>query len=153
MALFTVFYSFGQSAHSCSVAKTRAYQRILKKTRAGAGDNILMQRYDVHWYFLDLNVERNSTVLSGNVTMGVNMLASSDTFCFELNSSLTIDSVVYQNASIPFVHTNSSHICYALPGSAIPANSNVSMKVYYHGDASVVGGSALGDGFVPHFTL
>jgi aminopeptidase N len=141
------FGAYSQSQHSCAAAKTSAYQRILKRTRAGVADNALMNRYNVHWYFLDLNIERNSTVLSGNTTIAANTTMATDTFCFELNSSLTIDSIIYQNNNIPFVHTNTSHICYAMPNNTIPANSNVSMKIYYHGDASVVGGSAIGDGF------
>ena len=147
MLVFIGFGAFAQTQHTCSAVKTRAYQRILKKTRAGVSDNALMNRYNVHWYFLDLNVERNSTVLSGNVIIGANMTVASDTFCFELNSNMTIDSIVYQNASIPFTHTSNSHICYVKPIATIPANSNLSMKIYYHGDASVVGGSAIGDGF------
>ncbi len=145
--IFIGFGAFAQSQHSCAAAKTASYHRILKKTRAGLSDNSLMNRYDVHWYFLDLNIERNSTVLSGNVTIGAQMTAASDTFCFELNSSLDIDSIVYQNTSIPFTHTNNSHICYAMPSSTLAANANVDMRVYYHGDASVVGGSAIGNGF------
>jgi len=150
LAILAVFVGFGmsaQSVHTCADAKTKAYQRILKRTRAGVGDNVLMNRYDVHWYFLDLNIERNSTVLSGNVTIGANMTAASDTFCFELNSTLIIDSIIYQNNSIPFTHTASSHICYVKPTSTLAANTNVAMKIYYHGDASVVGGSAIGNGF------
>lgn len=153
IAMLITFSGFGQNHHTCSETKTRAYQRILKKTRAGAADNVLMAQYDVNWYFLDLNIERNTTVLSGNVTIGATTLLPTDTFCFELNSTMTIDSVVYQNVSIPFTHTNSSHICYAKPTTTIPANIYAEMKIYYHGDASVVGGSAIGDGFIPHFTL
>lgn len=147
LSLFLAFNSFGQAQHSCAKAKTRSYQRILKKTRAGAQDNLLMERYNVHWYFLDLNIERNTTVISGNVTIGAHTLVSTDTFCFELNSTMTIDSVIYQNTSIPFAHTPNTHIAYAMPVNAILANTNVYIKVYYHGDASVVGGSAIGDGF------
>lgn len=147
ITVFVAFTSFGQTVHSCSEAKTRSYQRILKKTRAGAADNLLMERYDVDWYFLDLNIERNSTVLSGNVTIGADILVPTDTFCFELNSTLFIDSILYQNVSIPFTHTANTNICYAKPTNTLAANTKVRMKIYYHGDASVVGGSAIGDGF------
>lgn len=147
LAVITGFAAIAQSQHTCATTKTRSYERILKKTRAGLADNALMARYDVHWYFLDLNIERNSTIISGNTTIGAITSAATDTFCFELNSSLTIDSILYQNASIPFAHTNSSDICYAKPVTTIPANTNVSIKIYYHGDASVVGGSAIGNGF------
>ena len=147
MALGLFSSAFAQQKHTCAEAKSSAFERIKKRTRAGLQDNALMAQYDVNWYFLDLAIERNSTVLSGNTTIGATSQTALDTFCFELNSNLTIDSIVYLNSSIPFFHTITSHIVYALPAGAIPANSNVKMKIYYHGDASVVGGSAIGNGF------
>jgi len=147
MALSLVFTAFAQQKHTCVEAKTSAFQRIKKRTRAGLQDNALLAQYDVNWYFLDLAIERNSTVLSGNVTIGARTQTALDTFCFELNSNLTIDSILYLSNSIPFFHTINSHIVYASPLGTIPANSNVKFKIYYHGDASVVGGSAIGNGF------
>ena len=147
VSLVFSFSAWAQSSHTCALGKIKSYQNVMKRTRAGDFDNNLMARYDVNWYFLDLNIERNSTVISGNATIGANILAATDTFCFELNSSLTIDSVQLANANIAFTHTNNTDICYALPNATLLPNSDVKIKVFYHGDASVVGGSAIGDGF------
>lgn len=148
--LFFLSLTLGAQAqldHSCSLGKIKSYEHVMKRTRAGAMDNNLMARYDVHWYYLDLNIERNSTQISGHATIGANILAATDTFCFELNSSLIIDSVQLGNVNIPFTHTTNTHICYAQPTATLMPNSDAKIKVYYHGDASVVGGSAIGDGF------
>ena len=51
------FTSSAQSSHTCPDGKIKSYQNVLKRTRAGAFDNNLMERYDVNWYFLDLNIE------------------------------------------------------------------------------------------------
>lgn len=135
-----------EEAH-CSDVKANRMMRIKKKTRAGAYDNSLMDKYDVHFYFLDLNIERNSTVISGAVTMEAKVTVSQlDTFCFELNSSLTIDSIVYNGAS-PVNYQRVGGIVYTLLPSAAVQNANMSFKIYYNGNASVVGGSAIGDGF------
>jgi aminopeptidase N len=135
-----------QEDGTCAEGKLKSYQRVQKKTRAGAYANSLLDKYDVHFYFLDINAERNTTVLSGATTIGAKVTAASiDTFCFELNSSLTIDSVIYNNQVINVARVGS--IAYALLPSPALQNANVSIKIYYNGDANVVGGSAIGDGY------
>ena len=110
------------------------------------GDNILMNKYDVHFYFLDLNIERTSTVISGATTIGARITAlTTDTFCFELNQSLIIDSIIYNNQNL--TKTRVGSIVYALFTSPVAQNTDVYIKIYYHGDASVTGAGAIGDGF------
>lgn len=109
-------------------------------------DNILMNKYDVHFYFLDLNIERTSTVISGATTIGARITAlTTDTFCFELNQSLIIDSIIYNNQNL--TKTRVGSIVYALFTSPVAQNTDVYIKIYYHGDASVTGAGAIGDGF------
>lgn len=135
-----------ENVTDCAEGKMTRMNRIKKKTRAGVYDNSLMDKYDVHFYFLDLNVERNSTVVSGAVTIGATISTSSlDTFCVELNSSLNIDSIMVDNVNSSFSHVG--NIVYILPQQSMSLNSNVAVKVYYNGNASVVGGSAIGNGF------
>lgn len=123
-----------------------AHNKLLKKHRAGANDNALMEQYDVHFYFLDLNAERNSTVLSGSVTIGATVTANSlDTFCFELNQNLTIDSIVYLNQHL--VYTRVAAITYAMLSTPAGLNTDLSVQIYYHGNASVTGAGAIGDGY------
>lgn len=146
LLLGSAFLGFSQDESSCQEGKLHAFARMQKKTRAGAYANSLLSKYDMHFYFLDLNVERNSTVISGAVTLGARITAAStDTFCFELNSSMIIDSVVWNNQVIQVARVGS--IAYALFPAPVAQNNNVYVKVYYHGDANVVGGSAIGDGF------
>lgn len=136
---------FAQESGECHDTKSQSLNRIRKKTRAGVYDNVLMSRYDMHWYFLDLNIERNSTVISGSTTLGARITAVTDTFCFELNQTLTLDSIIWNNQPLPFNRV--SNITYARFPSAQAVNSNQYLKVYYKGNASVVGGAAIGDGF------
>lgn len=132
--------------HPCALAKVNAAGRMLKKTRAGNYDNQLMERYDVHWYALNLSVERNSTVISGDATVGVEVIQNTDTICLELNSNLTIDSILLNNVNTSFTHT-ANNIIYVIPVGTMNANTLHQVKVFYHGDAHVQGGAAIGDGF------
>lgn len=147
--LFLLFVStgiFAQLIHPCSETKKFAHSKNTRKHRAGNSDNMLMNKYDVHFYFLDINAERNSTQLSGAVTIGSTITAASlDTFCFELNQSLVIDSIMYNSQSIAF--TRIAAITYAILPSPATINDIISVKIFYHGNASVVGAGAIGDGY------
>lgn len=143
--VFTMYSLHAQDGYQCWLAKHDQQQYITPKTRAGVYPNQLMSRYDMHFYFLDLHVERNTTVIDGAVTLGAKLVSSSDTFCFELNQNLIIDSIVYNNQAISY--NRFGNITYALFGSTVASGSNVFVKVYYHGDAYVPGAAAVGNGF------
>lgn len=142
----TQFNSLAQENGTCSEFKMQRLKSVKKKNRAGNYDNSLMSKYDVHFYFLDLNIERNSTIISGNTTIESKVLVPNlDTFCFELNSNLVIDSIQLANQNISF--TRVAAITYAILPNALSVNSNLAIKIFYHGDASVTGAGAIGDGF------
>jgi len=137
---------FCQEIHSCAETKLAAHSKQKKKSRAGSYNNTLFNKYDVHFYFLDLNVERNTTVISGATTIDAIVTSPTlDTFCFELNDNLVIDSVLYNNQLLNINRIGS--IVYAHFNTSVPQNTNVSVRIHYHGDASVTGAGAIGDGF------
>ncbi len=140
------FGVFSQVIHPCSETKLKAHSKPAKKMRAGLYDNALMSKYDVHFYFLDLKAERNTTVISGATTIGAKVTAAVlDTFCFELNPNLTIDSVEYNNQNMTFSRVGA--ITYALFSTPVIQNTDMFVKIYYNGNASVAGAGAIGDGF------
>jgi hypothetical protein len=105
-----------------------------------------MSQYDVHFYYLDIAAERNSTNVNGFTTIGATVTSASlDTFCFELNQAMTLDSIIYNNQSIAFVRN--AAITYAILPAPALQNANISMQIFYKGNASLTGGSAIGDGF------
>ena len=131
---------------SCSQAKIKSFQKQQKKKRADLASNVLMNQYDVHFYFLDIYAERNNTLTGGVATIGATVMQNGlDTFCFELNQHLTIDSVVCNNQVLHLV--NNSDIHYAIFSNTQSQNTDLFVKIYYHGDASVVGGAAIGNGY------
>jgi aminopeptidase N len=132
--------------HSCATHKAEMYKRINKKSRAGVYPNALMKRYDVKHYFLDLNAERNSTVISGSTTIKALLTAATDTFCFELNKNLVLDSIKYNNAALVFSRDANS-ITYAKFPAVLGVNTLVDVRVFYHGDANVAASAAIGSGF------
>lgn len=138
--------AFAQEIQDCSHAKTERHLRIRKKQRAGSYDNSLMSQYDVHFYSLNFNAERNNTLVSGHTTIGALVTANSlDTFCFEFNGTITIDSVLVNGTNTGFSRVG--NITYVLPATPQAQNTNLMVQIFYAGDASVTGGSAIGDGY------
>lgn len=145
LVVFAKFSMNAQPENNCAAAKLNFYKSSPAKIRAADYPNRLMSRYDVHFYFLNLHIERFNTLIDGNTTIGARLSSPSDTFCFELNQNLQIDSIIYNAQSISFVRNG--NIVYALPGNSLPAGANVYMNIHYHGDAFVAGGAAIGNGF------
>lgn len=92
----------------------------------------LLDKYDVTFYFLDLNVENNSIYISGNTTIKAKSTVNAlDTFAFELSAGMTIDSVFVDGVQRAFQHTGDlGTVALAAP---IAYGNYLSVRVYYHG--------------------
>jgi len=116
---------------------------------SGMKQSALLDNYDVHFYFLDIQLERTSTEVAGNVLVQSTTTTTLDTFALELIDELTVDSVFINGAIRPFQHLN-DHIFIPLSSPA-PSGSNLSTKVYYHGNPATGGGffSGISNDFSP----
>lgn len=91
----------------------------------------LVNKYDVKFYFLDIEVNNTSTSVAGSVTIKAQTTAVMDTFVVELLSNMTVDSVKIDNVTKPFTHID-DHI-YIKTGTTIPNNTLFTAQIYYHG--------------------
>ena len=92
----------------------------------------LLNDYDVSFYFLDLNVENDTTYLWGNVTIKAQVIASQiDTFAFELIDGMPIDSILVDSIAHSWLRENDEVF--------VPLNTSVeegiffSAQIFYHG--------------------
>jgi len=111
----------------------KSCEHQLKQYHSPLITNSLLDKYDVTFYFLNLNVENNSIYLSGDVTIkataSVNPL---DTFAFDLNSAMTIDTVFVNNVQHEFQHYDGLGTVPLT--SSIPQGTLFSVKICYHGN-------------------
>lgn len=92
----------------------------------------LMNKYDVKFYWLNINLERTSTYISGNVTINaVVQNAALDTFAVELVSQLTVDSAKINGTLCTVSRVGS--FAYIKLGTALNVGANVSAQIFYHG--------------------
>jgi aminopeptidase N len=92
----------------------------------------LLHDYDVIFYFLDLEVENNTTYISGQVTIYAQTVVNElDTFAFELFDELLIDQVFINDIEQTVIRSNNeAFIPLAEP---ITLNSFFSVKIIYQG--------------------
>ncbi|MES2691351.1 MAG: M1 family aminopeptidase [Bacteroidota bacterium] len=143
--LSAIAFSANAQEHFCAAGKQQFAQTLLGKT-ANTSQVQLMEKYDVKFHHLNLNVERDTSFISGNVrTLAKVTAAQLDTFGFELHDQHTIDSVVYQNQKLTITHNN--HFAYVKLPAPVMQDGLVDITIYYHGDAHVTAGAAIGSGF------
>lgn len=115
--------------HFCS---KKMKQLFKSKSILDLDQSPLLHDYDVKFYLLDLEVENNTTYISGQVTIFAQVVVSElDTFAFELFDVLTIDHVFVNDIEHSVIHNNNeAFIPLSVP---LPENSIFSVKIIYHG--------------------
>ena len=106
---------------------------------------VLMNKYDMKFQHLNLNMERTGKSVSGNVRSLAQVKSSTlDTFGLELYSSLIIDSARINGLLVTPIR-NSHAVSFVL-SNTLQQNEMIDATIYYRGTAPTLNGSAIGDG-------
>lgn len=131
--------------HFCATGKQKAALAQRNKT-ANANQLQLMDEYDVVFHNLNLNVERDTTFIRGNVrTLARVVAVQLDSFGFELHRNLTVDSVVYAGTRLAVNRSND--FAFVVLPAALSHNQLVDLTIFYHGTAPAAASAAIGAGF------
>ena len=148
------FTSVNAQNHHCADHKAllfnqkMAKQQALKQSSAKTLQTTapLENKYDLKFYHLNINVQRNSLFVSGNVKSLAKVVTPTlDSFAFVLHENHTIDSVYVNGAKRNFVRRDS--LALATAGTPIAQNQLFEAIVYYKGTCTASGGSAIGNGY------
>jgi aminopeptidase N len=136
--------------HLCAAGKRNVVRSVYAKA-ASDNQQRLMGKYDTKFHYLKLNVERDTTYISGNVqTVALVVAPQLDTFGFELHRNLLIDSVVYEGSRLTVNREND--FSWVLLPVALPQGSLVDLTIFYHGTAPAAQSAAIGAGFSSGFS-
>jgi len=145
IALFSCVKLNAQSDHFCAKEKTKSHNKVVSVTLP-PGYVPPENKYDLKFYHLNVNVERNSLYIKGNVKSTAKVVvASLDSFAFVLHENHTIDSVYVNGAKRTFVRRDS--LVLATAGTPITQNQLFDAIVYYKGTCPTGGAAAIGDGY------
>jgi aminopeptidase N len=139
----TSFFCFELNAQrACAVSKNNP---VTHTQAVPVSHVVLMNKYDMKFQHLNLNLERTGKSVSGNVrSIAQVKSATLDTFGLELYSDLIIDSArVNGNLITPI--RNSHAVNFILPNT-LQQNDFIDATIYYRGTAPTLNGSAIGDG-------
>jgi len=148
LALISGFNIIAQSHKYCSEGKIKALNNQFTnadKLSAPSAWTSHEKAYDVKFVHLNLNCERNTKYLSGNVkTVATVTLAAMDTFMCLLHQNFIIDSIYVNGAKRTFVRKDS--MVKTKTAATITTGQSFTATVYYKGTAPT-GGSAIGSGY------
>ncbi|MFH2095477.1 MAG: hypothetical protein ABIJ16_07225, partial [Bacteroidota bacterium] len=104
--------------------------------------NLAMDKYDVHFYHLDLAVSNTSQDISGNTAIYASVTAATlDTFIIQFMDNMVIDSLQLDGVLHTYIHSG-NEIRIAL-APVLNNSDNFVVKVFYHGTCS--GGGLTSD--------
>jgi len=137
-----LFNSHLFSQRACSVFKTNPSNH----TQAVPITHVnLMNKYDMKFQHLNLNMERTGKTVSGSVRSIAQVKSNTlDTFGLELYSNLIIDSARI-NGSLVTPIRNTHAVSFILPNT-LQQNETIDAMIYYRGTSPTLNGSAIGDG-------
>lgn len=145
--LFSSFFSLSffsqKESGSCSHLK-RFENQHAKSNTFNQGQIAETEKYNVHFYFLDLNMTNTTTALSGSSEMQATCNVNLDSALLEFFPTFTIS----------FIEVDGNPTAYSRVGSAlkVPVNKttgqNFSVKVFYNGtppnaSTNPLGGSGM----------
>lgn len=143
LSLALTLFGFGvvaqqdHRATGCAQSKQRSFRNNHLLGKPTIGDP-LEESYDVQHVHLDLTLDNNSTTLKGIATTHATTTVAMAEYAFELISDYTIDSLKINGAIRPVTLTG--YVRKAALTAVLPAGSQFTVQVYYHGAASSGGG-------------
>lgn len=145
--LFLLFYFisvtfFVRAQQGCTYSHSGASTLALS---ASAADIAKMNKYDVHYYKLDIEVQNNSVYLSGNATMQAKVIQSISEITLQLHEDLNIDSIKLNDVATTFSRV--ADVLNVSTNGTLQPNSFFKLIIYYHGTAPSSGQGAIGNGF------
>lgn len=137
----------GFAQHLCAKGKLSGAAFAIDASGLTAQESQAMNRYDVGFHHLNLNIERTSTYLSGFVKTLVRAKSGAlDSLVFQLHSNFTVDSVVDEGLNkLSFGRNN--HVLWIKLNEALDLNEILAINIYYKGTPPTGASAAIGNGF------
>ncbi|MFD2512927.1 M1 family aminopeptidase [Pontibacter locisalis] len=147
LPLFLLSKSVPVSAQEMTNCATSRLSSTQRQAVASPEHQRLMNQYDMTFYKLDLQLERNSVYIKGNVGLTARVKANNfNIFAFELHPNFQIDSVLINGKREISITRAGSDVAVKL-SSSLNSNTTVTATIYYEGFAPSSNSAAIGNGF------
>ncbi|MFC6999386.1 M1 family aminopeptidase [Rufibacter roseus] len=130
---------------TCADAKNRKGHMLLADGITSEPHRALMRQYDINYYKLNLELERNSLDVRGSVTIGATVLANGFVnFAFELHPDMQLQQVLIDGVNSEVIRTGGEAI--ATLRAAKNNKQKVKVEIFYSGRAPSGASAAIGNG-------
>ncbi len=137
---FSIFAQENSKYASCSHVKSSVLE--LKSNTLTVAQIAETEKYDVHYYFLDLNMTNTTTTLSGVVEIHASTRESLDSALIELYDDFTINSIEVNGVPTTYFRADSR---VKIPVNA-DANETFVLTIDYNGTPPTAATNPLGGG-------
>lgn len=134
-ALLLTTTSFGQFSTG-QTAATEGKQ-FLQLQQYGLR-SVASSNYDVLFYNCDWHVDPAAQFISGSVALHFALLSNSNSITLDLYKDLVVDSIVFRNNNIAFLHSGEQSLQVNFP-AALNSGVKDSIRIYYHGVPTTTG--------------
>jgi len=131
---------FQKEISEISVKEMQAKQRLLQRAELTGKLTVASNNFNVHYHRCEWKVDPAMLYINGAVTSHFKMTAASDNIIFDLNRTLTVDSVLYHGSKISYQQTPEHALIIQFPAMILSGVKD-SVAIYYQGipDASGFG--------------
>lgn len=125
---------FAQSAQgkTTSVHKAESSRWSAAKTTVASP---LEDNYDIKHLRFNLSMSNTSRFISGDVITHAVAVNAMNDYVFELDTTMTIDSVLFNGSSLPVTTNNTVRTVH--PATQLTVGSAFTAQVFYHGNATI----------------
>lgn len=149
-SLFVIFLNsaFSQKENNTHCSKRDRQTTQLKSASLTVSQIAETEKYDVHFYLLDLNMTNISTYLSGKGSFKATALQAIDSVLYELFPTLTITSIKVNGVSVGFNRVGSA---VKVPVN-LASGANFTIETTYNGTPPTAITNPLGGGGLTYDT-
>jgi hypothetical protein len=102
----------------------------------------LQNKYDLQFYYIDLNVDNIDATLQGNVMFRIKSVVDVlDTISFSLHSGYVVEKILVNDVEVAWLSVGHEKL---IPNQNILNGETAEVKVFYNGVAGSSGGSLFG---------
>lgn len=146
----TINLSLTQENHSSCSKRDRFKNQQLKSNTLSVSQISETEKYDVHFYQLDLNMTNTSTYLSGTARMDATSIQNIDSVLLELYPSLAISEIRFNGSPTSFSRSATAVKVF----TGVNSGQNFSIEIDYAGNpptaqTNPLGGSGITAGSSP----
>ena len=134
LILLTFSIPFSLFAQFVNPDEYKATRKSAKNEKIDIYYNKQLDKYDLYFVKLDIEVSDQSTYISGNASLEAKATESLDTLLFDFSNYMTIDSVLINDSKLTVNHQN--NIIEYVFINPLAINEKFKVQIFYHGTPS-----------------